>query len=907
MNGKQWIAGLAFAVAFGLVCVYSNENDSGLAGEDRDFPEDAYYVSPEGDDAAPGTREAPWRTAGHAGREARAGETVVFLPGDYTDPLIPANSGSPGEPIVFMAAERRQARLIGDEPGDWSQGNGGRILLDGVSHIVIKGFQVVDTAEDRSRGGWLRMNRSAHVTIEDCGFEGGARWAHFFVEGSEQVRVLDSDFARNRYGGDMWRVENTRYLVIEGNSFSRALHTLGSPRNSENVLIRGNVFHSGWSRNFESRGDTVLVENNIFANAYNGGRSAGSMDQLRSDRMIYRFNTTFGAAGIPCVMVASSARTHLHNRTYNNVFHGNHGMAMVVESVKGNLRNMVLKNNIFDRNDPFATGTQLSVTGGGPDSLRVVRNAIFSGEEDAEALILFGRTPLSLDDLQGDGRCSEYAAQRVTRTRSAGDGRKLPVEASFLFVRTHGETYGTKMIAVGDSDNIAGVVGVENENRVLQLDRKIEWEAEAPVIVLPDLDSEEMFSENMEVAPRFAEPGNFDFALAEDSPLLDAAAPLTMTLSSGSGRTVPVEDAYYFYDGFGIEGERGDMVAIGESTNRARVVGVDTEAHVLHLDRELEWERGAAVAFPWSGAGADLGVHEHGAGVRPSVQVVVDDAFPEPGEEVELRVVTRGIEKPVACEWHLGDGTVTEGERVRHRFKPGYDYGIRVRVTDAEGNTYRGVGYVNAKPPQDEEVLIHTTFDADDEDWWAHWQFYRGRRATGYSLYEHVLNEESGRGYHRIAAREETGPLPALLHPRNWNIDRYPKVRIRYRIRPGAPVAIFVRPFPSAYHTLWDMDFRQDSRRYYFAGTGSVLGDDGATDDEDRPRPRGPLPESPMERTLIDDGEWHEIVVDVRDVRRKFPDVDVLQSLEIGDLEIDGGSEVGPDDEFWLDEIYIGR
>ncbi len=766
-------------------------------------PEALYYVSPGGDDGNPGTREAPWQSPEHAGEVVGAGDTVVFLPGDYSGRLVPRNSGTAEAPIVFRAAERRRARLVGTAEGDWGRGETPRVFLEDISHVSIEGFHIEDTGD----GGWLRTANASHVTIKDCRFQGGTRWAPFWIEDSEQVRILDNDFSRRTQGGDMGRIVASSRLLFEGNSFSRALHTLmgfhlpagGSPK----IVVRGNVFHSGWSRNLSNVGQPeVLIENNIFTNAYNGGRSAGSINQFAGNRNVIRFNRVYRNFGPPWLMSSverAPGRPTENARFYHNVVSGNHGAGLLIHGDKRNFRDFILKNSIFEDNDPYGSRTQVSISGGGSESVRVVNNALYAGDEGVPSLVLLGHDPLGLE---------------AARSESA------------------------------------------------------------------------VFSDNLERAAGFADSGNFDFSLVAGSPMRDAAAALTRTLTAGSGRELPVEDPFYFYDGYGIDGEIGDLIAVGETSHRARVVEVDFDRRLLKLDRELEWEMNAPVAFPWAGAGPDMGVYEHGDEVRPSVQVVVYKAFPEAGEEVELRAVTRGIEGPLKYEWHLGGDFWAEGKRVTHQFEPGYDYGIRVRVTDDEERTYMGVGYVNAEPPQDEEVLLHTTFDADDEEWWVHWQFYRGRRGTGYARYTHHIDDETGRGYHRIAALNGGGPIPAIVHPRNWDIEKYPTVRIRYQIRPGTPVAIFVTPYPSAYYVKDPWDFRIDRRRHFLAGTES--------------EPHG-------EGRLVDDGEWHEITLDVSGIAEAFPGVRMIQALHIGDLEDYGGTEVGAEDEFWLDEIQIAK
>lgn len=892
-----------------------------------------YYVCPSGDDDNPGTREAPWRSATHAGERAAAGDTVWFLPGNYSDPLIPANSGTADAPIVFASKVSRQARLIGHNEGDLLAGEGGRVFLKEVAHVVLRGFQIVDTAGDSSAGGWLVADGVENVTVEDCRFFGGHRWYHFNIQNSGHIRILDSEFARSpesddmRGCGDMWRIRNVRHMIVEGNSFSKALHTLVGFIDCEDIVIRGNVFHAGWARNLSTTGGRrILVENNIFTNSYNGSRSAGSMNQHIGNLVIQRHNQVFRNFGIPVVVTTRPPGNHtVQNRFYNNVFYGNAGWGLVVEGHRGNLRDMVLKNNIFAFNDPHTSGTQVFLTGGGSESVRFRANNFYSGAANNPELLLYATNPVGLAQVQDESSpaasstalpawmleterivgewtaddnrdalvvASEPIPHALSYARDTGSGDRLPVRRirAFLPPENTGMEIDDRIYA-GTAKNVARVVKVDVESSELVLDRELTWERGAPVARLASPAEIDIFRGNFEEDPHFEAATDFNFALAENSPLRERGAWLTRTRGSGKGRELPVEDVSWFYDGFGITGETGDRIAVGESANRASIVAIRYEERILVLDRGLEWEAGDPVSFPWAGKGPSLGAFEYSEEARSNVRIVAENGVVRPGETVNLRAVARGLEPPLKYEWQLGDGTRAMGEMVSHRYDEADDYGIRVRVTDGQGRRAIGVGYVLVEEAKEKpDVLLHTTFDADDPDWWIHWQFYRGRIHAGYAGYERVLDEETGRGYHHNFPLNDNRPIPAFLFPRQWEVDRHPKVRICYRIAPGSPVAIFVRPFPSAHDARVfireEQDFRQDSRRFYFAGT--------------RAEPRG-------EQKLIDDGEWHEIAFDVREVREEFPDVNVLQALEIGDLDIDGGTTVGPGDEFWLDEIYIGK
>ncbi len=777
---------------------------------------DTYYVAPDGDDRNPGTRERPWRTPEQAGRQAGPGDTVLFEPGVYRGQLIPEKRGTADKPIVFRAAESRKARLETDPDIRNAGTRAPRLVLDGVSHIELEGFYIAYSGRD----GWARINDSSYITIRDCRFEGGpgvspettgnplAPDASFLVADSEQIRILDNDFARRTFGGDMLHVHGSRRLLFEGNSFSRALHTLMAihlpSQTSDGIVIRGNVFHSGWSRNLENFGNhDVLVENNIFTNGYNGGRSASNVNAFTGSRNIIRFNRIVRNFGPSWVVLGTPDRPTDHLRFHNNVLYANHGTGFVLESHRPDVRDAVFLNSIFAANDPWANRTQLAVSGGGPESVRVINNAFDVEDGDASSIVLYGEHALSLNETRNDA-----------------------AEFRGVFL-----------------GNVEGPAGLRD-------------------------------------------PEQFDFSLRETSPLRDAGAPLTKTRSAGNGTSLPVEDPFYFYDGYGIEGETGDLIAVGHPGNRAYVVAIDHDNRLLELDRALDWKEGAPVAFPWSGDGPDMGVWEHGENVRPQVRVLAGTAFPEPGEEIEFEAVVRGMEPPLTYEWRFGDDARARGQRVRHGFEPGYDYGVRVRVKDATGRSAIGTGYINAEPSRCGYALLHTTFDKEDRDWWVHWQFYRGRRGTGYANYEHLLDEETGKGSVRITPAGNGGPLPAFVYPRNWDAGKFPTVQMRYRIRPGTPVAVFVTPHPSSRHVTADWDFRQDTRRFYLAGSPA--------------EPRG-------DDTLADDGKWHEITFDVGKIREKYPGVRMLHGLHIGDLEVDGGTPVGPEHGFWLDSVYIGR
>ena len=742
-----------------------------------------YYLSPDGNDAAAGSHEAPWQTLRKASEAAEAGDTVILLPGEYEGQLRPVNRGTAEKPIVFRAEPRMGARLIGAE-GAVS------IVLEDVEHVRVEGLLVRPKAP---RSGWMIIRNSANVVIDDCHMaDSTGPMTH--VDNCEDIRILNSVFHRHTGGINMFRVSGLTRLVFEGNAISRAGHCplqFFPPNTNQHLVIRGNVFHSAWGRNFEFFHDRdVLFENNIITHAFNSGWSASSHAKLNFTRGIVRFNRVFRNVGGP-VSLSPWARDDGYldtMRLYHNVFDDNAHHGITVASSHKNTRDLLLVNNIFSRNDRHGVHRQLSLRGGSPEQLRLENNVLAGKELDRTVLRDYGDT-LPLDRLQSPQ------------------------------IR---EEHGTR------------------------------------------------YQGNLGVAPGYADPDQYNHALRADSPLADAGRFLTAAREDGTGRLLPVEDAAFFYDGFGIEGEQGDVIAVGTARQRARVVAVDHQANTLRIDRELAWQAGEPVSLPWSGDAPDIGGYEHGEGGRVAVQVMVDPFRARPGEQITMRAVVHGAAEPAQVRWWLGDTNDAQGAEITHRYEEEYDYAIRVQVVDSEGNSHRGTGYAwVAEPADPTEPLVHSTWCPDDDWAWWLWKSYRPGPTAYCDVVEggvrpgpnrrHVPADYQppgqGLNYRHVMAPEDQARLTAQIHPRGWDIDRYPRIFLRYRVGEGTPIAITLQAFSGR------------------APAATIAASPAASVTEDRWLTGA---------VLHDDEQWHELEVDARVVRQLAPDLQVLEGMRIG-------------------------
>ena len=84
-----------------------------------------YYVSPIGSDSGPGTMAAPLRSIGKAAELLRPGDTCFVEPGIYRETVRPGMSGSPGQPIRYVAATSGEVVVTGSEPvTNWERHKG---------------------------------------------------------------------------------------------------------------------------------------------------------------------------------------------------------------------------------------------------------------------------------------------------------------------------------------------------------------------------------------------------------------------------------------------------------------------------------------------------------------------------------------------------------------------------------------------------------------------------------------------------------------------------------------------------------------------------------------------------------------------------------------------------------------
>ena len=748
-----------------------------------------YYLSPNGSDYSPGTSAEPWKTLAKANQSIYPGDIVTLMPGSYSGYLKPARSGTAEAPIIFRAATRRTARIE-------------QVWLDKVDYIHIEGLHI----EPSSSGSeWFASYTTKHVTVTDCLMENAKNDVGIKVYDSEHFTLRDSVMQNCWYPGtdrvtNMIKFQNCRYIVIEGNSITRAGHSplqFYPPGSNQYIVIRGNVFHAAWSRNFELfSAKDVLFENNIIAGAYDGGQTADPRSKFFVDNGIFRFNRVYRNSGIPLgAWIYYSGTVLKHARMYNNVFHDNYEAAWLIGGGTGELSDIIFQNNIFYGNDPGGSGCQIRVENGNTRDVKFFNNVFKATQQGATGSIWFNSVWSSVSAIDVSTAQSLYPSQ---------------------------------------------------------------------------------FQGNLEIAPQFLDESNYGHGLSSTSPLRDAGKPLTQAVGSGDGDTLQVADVSYFFDGFGIEGEIGDLIVIGTSTQEARVVQVDRSQNTLKLDRSVTWSAGDPVSLPWTGSAPDIGVYEYGDEGMPVVRVSCSPFKVTVGQTVQLSVSVSGI-SPQNVRWQLGDGTIHEGISLSKSYSEPYDYPIRVVVTDDQGQRYYGTGYVLVEESTSlGEKLVHNTFGSTDDQWKWRWKTYRPTPAA----YEISTEGQVESASLHVYAPSTGAQLSAQIAPAMWDIDAYPLMSLRYRIDEGTPLALYLILYAEPGLASDLVCAAKTSNATITAGNYSEIN----------------------QKSLQNDGTWHQLQMDVREIRNRFAHVKMLKNIL---LQAAPSDQVTSGKGYWIDEFVI--
>jgi hypothetical protein len=120
-----------------------------------------------------------------------------------------------------------------------------------------------------------------------------------------------------------------------------------------------------------------------------------------------------------------------------------------------------------------------------------------------------------------------------------------------------------------------------------------------------------LYKNNLEAEPGFMDIESKDFHLNSSSQMIDNGTFLTNTSSNGSGTILPIFDVNYFFDGFGVQEELGDIIQLEGQTTTARIVSINYSGNSLTLNQSLTWQNNTGVFLAYKGDSPDMGAFEY--------------------------------------------------------------------------------------------------------------------------------------------------------------------------------------------------------------------------------------------------------------------------------------------------------
>lgn len=523
-----------------------------------------YYLSPGGNDANPGTSpDRPWQTLNKAARELRAGDTLLLRGGTYRTGNFfqPANSGTSDNPITIKAYPNEVPVITGAPTYN------AYFMIIGKSWITIDGLHFVDTT-----GGTLIWTDSAsRLLIRNCSFSshGGDDMINIARGGYNRIENNTFDTTGDPSGpgaGDHIYIRGSDYNIIQGNYFKKAGHyaidTIHyDAETSDHNIIRDNTIEQHWGGGIGLiMGSThTLVERN---------RIAYSGEEV----------TSYPKVGIQVAAATNVVRNNLIVKTSASPFR-DHGMAVYAYTFAG-VRQHARDNRIYN-------------------------NVIYKS----------GRSAVAMNQKDGSVNTRNKFLNNVFYFNSVGGPAQewAPPGNYYLYVETYhayadnkwpsfpnGNAFFNNLMlhatSAGDFPNEDPVIFYDHEN----WGHSLAWvQSTYPAA----------FKGNVSRNPMFVDAERDNFRLRVGSPAIDAGAHLARTSAAGTRTTaVPVDDAYFFTDGFGLV--QGDVIRIGANAP-VRVTGVDYGTRTLTVSGPVSFRSGDFVDMPYAGSAPDMGAFEH--------------------------------------------------------------------------------------------------------------------------------------------------------------------------------------------------------------------------------------------------------------------------------------------------------
>ncbi|MFA5061061.1 MAG: hypothetical protein WC494_01975 [Candidatus Pacearchaeota archaeon] len=499
-----------------------------------------------------------YNTLQEATNIAVVGDNIEIREGNYNEVFKPINSGSPSNPIEYKSYSRENVVIRGiayderavshpDDPNYYY----GPVWLEDKEYIIVDGINF--TSEE----GFGRITRSDFNIFKNCNFFGPTSG---WIIGLNIFESHSNKFLNNSFSGasDNFRIIHSNNNVIEGNNFNEGRHVLLTLKCSSNNVIRNNYFYNELQKAVEvldCEQPTMFDHYNI--PYYQDTEIVNNSKYNLIEGNTFAYTAPDNGDG-PFNHIQYAGQLGIIR---NNLFYDSNGISLGM-SIYGVEASYNINNRIY--NNVFYNNLGGIVTSRNYGEYPIYDNIFLNN-------IIFKNTPIELGwaDNHLSGSQISHRAMQGFLFKNNNIINRLPGESDVIY-----DSYNHKI------------------------------SLQQAQTTYPNL-----YIGNIETIPQFIDEINHNFNLQSTSPMIDAGDFLTKTTSAGSGTIMQVEDVKYFYDGFGISGEVGDVIRL-ENGGIAKVTDVNYETNRLTLNTSLSWDSGQRVSLFYYGNAPDIGSYE---------------------------------------------------------------------------------------------------------------------------------------------------------------------------------------------------------------------------------------------------------------------------------------------------------
>ncbi|MCP4322912.1 MAG: hypothetical protein GY787_13905 [Alteromonadales bacterium] len=493
-----------------------------------------------------------------ATQHAIEGNLYLIRAGDYKEVLHLRHSGKADAYIGFVAYADEIVTLKdinSKENGDIY----GPIWIDQASYNLVSGINVTGSV------GFGRLLNSHHNIINNAQFiestfwkggRGKSKRGGLYIAFSHFNKITNSYFYK---GTDSLSLVHSNHNLVENNLMDLAGHDIWNIKCGSFNVIRNNEF----SNKNQKLGAVVDCEAGTMSWHGNGefSQEKAVLDATKNNliehntfRDASHYYSTSGGNGIQYAGQNGIIRFNLFYRT-------NAGLSLTSYKTEAmyNYDNRIYHNTFHDN---WCVGITVS------SEVKKQRDNEFVNN------ILWNNQGLS------SSQCGDRSAKQILFRKTTGN--------NWFFNNNIGSEKSDKVIGVWAKEKLYSIYDYEGSYLPVQ------------------------FDQNIAANPLFMDEKTDNYQLQKNSAMIDSGAFLSEVEShSGSGFRLKVKDASYFYDGFSIQGEQGDLIQIKGAKQTARIINVHYQSNELTLDRSLTWFEGDLITLIYKGDAPDIGAFEY--------------------------------------------------------------------------------------------------------------------------------------------------------------------------------------------------------------------------------------------------------------------------------------------------------